>query len=362
MSASIAILPSYQFFKATGQPAANCNLHTYLANTLTDVTTWLDKDQITENSNPILLDSDGRCTLWVEPGIYIDLVLKDELDVAEIDTFEDITGATSTVLQESEWVVTGLDATYVSATSFTLPGNQTSTFKVGRWVRAVEGASYKYGVIISSTFTSSTAVTIATDSSTLTPSLTTVDIGQLSPSPASGLYGSGNKVSLTGYTGANITLQPGQYASYTISGVTSLNPRITTGNNQKYTIDLIIDKDIVGTIATPNNILANGAVLGAANISYVQNSVINGVNAAGQGTLTSFPMDDGNRNFYNKVELYTATKAKTVVALFFSLKDTGITDSGLITSTWSDTTTALTSFTLAFNRSLSGTVTIRREY
>lgn len=361
MSASIAILPSYQFFKATGQPAANCKLHTYLANTLTDVTTWSDKDQITENSNPITLDSDGRCTLWIEPGIYIDLVLKDELDVSVIDTFEDITGATSTVLQESEWVVTGLAATYVSATSFTLPGNQTSTFKVGRWVRAVEGASYKYGVIISSVFTSSTAVTIATDSSTLTPSLTTVDIGQLSPNPTSGLYGSGNKVMLTGYTGSDIVLQPGQYSTYSISGVTSLPLRISTGNDQRYEI-------------TINNTWAAGANGAACTLNPNNTTFANAFyfmathNRAGAGAYSNVPnnntiqLDDGGKIWEIIAKISTKTISKMAKSEYMG-SNAAQALSGDTFTAWQDTTTVWSSLgTLNFSLATTGLVTVKRIY
>lgn len=58
-----------QFFTSAGVPAAGYKLHTYLAGTSTPVTTYTDVSLSSANLNPIVLDSAGRCTIFLTPGI-----------------------------------------------------------------------------------------------------------------------------------------------------------------------------------------------------------------------------------------------------------------------------------------------------
>src|SRR5271166_4396763 len=61
-----ALLPpgQIQFFDNSGVPLAGGLLYTYVPFTTTPQTTWVDQDETTPNTNPIILDSAGRCTLW----------------------------------------------------------------------------------------------------------------------------------------------------------------------------------------------------------------------------------------------------------------------------------------------------------
>lgn len=78
-----------------------------------------------------------------------------------------------------EWLNYGLTPTYVSGTQFTLVGNQTAIFSVGRRVRATVSAGTVYGTITASAFTSLTTVTVSIDSGSLDSGLSEVDVGLL---------------------------------------------------------------------------------------------------------------------------------------------------------------------------------------
>lgn len=69
-----------------------------------------------------------------------------------------------------------MDATYVSATSFTVTGDQTAHFTTGRKIKADCGVDgYKYGTVASSSYSTNTTVTI--DESVLTSNLDSVQAG-----------------------------------------------------------------------------------------------------------------------------------------------------------------------------------------
>lgn len=80
-----------------------------------------------------------------------------------------------------EWQMWGDTPTYVSGTQFTVPGNLTSRYTVGRRVRASVTAGTVYGTITASAFTSLTTVTVALDSGSLDSGLSEVDVSILNP-------------------------------------------------------------------------------------------------------------------------------------------------------------------------------------
>ncbi len=71
------LLPSaeLQFADADGRPYAGGTLDTFVVNTTTPKTTWRDSAGEAENTNPIVLDSAGRCIIYGNGGYRT--VLKD---------------------------------------------------------------------------------------------------------------------------------------------------------------------------------------------------------------------------------------------------------------------------------------------
>lgn len=82
---------------------------------------------------------------------------------------------------QSQWVVYAPTATFISATSFSVAGNQTAIFQVDRRVKTVNTAGTVYGRISASVFGAVTTVTVVNDSGALDIGLSAVSYGLLTP-------------------------------------------------------------------------------------------------------------------------------------------------------------------------------------
>ena len=83
-----------------------------------------------------------------------------------------------------QWYAPGLAPTYVSTVSFTLVGDQTAAFHVGRRFKAVVTAGTVYGTITASAYTTLTTITVVLDSGALDSGLTVVYLSVLTSSPS----------------------------------------------------------------------------------------------------------------------------------------------------------------------------------
>jgi microcystin-dependent protein len=79
-----------QFFANDGAPAAGFLLHTYESGTTTPKATYSNQAGSAANANPIVLDSAGRCTMWLDTGEYT-FVLATPADVP-VWTRDDVAG------------------------------------------------------------------------------------------------------------------------------------------------------------------------------------------------------------------------------------------------------------------------------
>ncbi len=185
-----------QFFDSNGDPLNGGKLYTYDDGTTTNKSTYQDGAGNSAHANPIILDSAGRVTaeVWGTTGAY-KLKLNDSLD-SNIWTRDDIVGINDSASSAaSEWVPSGLTPTYASGTTFTLAGDQTSTFHAGRRLKITDGSGTIYGTVRSVAFGASTTVTVLVDAGgTITNPTTAVQYGLLSsintssPSFVSGFY------------------------------------------------------------------------------------------------------------------------------------------------------------------------------
>jgi len=80
MTATVAPFPRHQFFDNNGVPAAGYKLFTYVAGTTTKQTTYTDQAQTGANANPIILDSAGRCVIFLPTGLSWKFVLAPPTD------------------------------------------------------------------------------------------------------------------------------------------------------------------------------------------------------------------------------------------------------------------------------------------
>lgn len=78
-----------QFFTDAGQQAAGYKLYTYAANTTTPQATYTNRAGTVANANPIVLDTQGRATIYLDPSLTYDYVLKTAGDVP-VWTQEDV--------------------------------------------------------------------------------------------------------------------------------------------------------------------------------------------------------------------------------------------------------------------------------
>lgn len=185
MSYYLSPIGNDQFVDSSGAPLSGALLFTYTAGSSTKATVYKDNDGNTAHSNPIVLNSSGRAAspIWLPGGATYKLVLAPSNDTdppaSAIFTWDDVSGVNDPYVAVDEWV-TGPTPTYVSATSFTLSGDQTSVFQVGRRVKATVTAGTVYGTITSTTYSSSTTVVIVTDSGSLDSGLSAIYYGLLS--------------------------------------------------------------------------------------------------------------------------------------------------------------------------------------
>jgi hypothetical protein len=166
------------WFPGTSGNSANAGglLHVFLANSSTRGVTYNSSTGATPNANPLTLDAAGRLQseVWVDSSLTFKLQLAlagdgnsvtppasplwTELDVAGINSFPSsaITG---------EWIASGFTPTFVSATSFTVTGDQTAILHVGRRLQIVDSGGTKYATITVTAFAAGvTTVTVLVDS------------------------------------------------------------------------------------------------------------------------------------------------------------------------------------------------------
>jgi hypothetical protein len=121
--------------------------------------------------------------LWQPEGIVLKLVLAPSTDsdppLSPLRTYDNIAGINDTAVTQDQWV-NGPTPTYVSATSFTLVGDQTSTFHIGRRIKTSNTGGTVYSTISDSAYTSLTTITVVNDSGVLDSGLSEVDYSLLS--------------------------------------------------------------------------------------------------------------------------------------------------------------------------------------
>jgi hypothetical protein len=170
---------------SSGNPLSGGKLYTYEAGSTTSATTYQDSTGSTAHANPIVLDSRGEpsAPIWLTSGSTYKFILKTSADVT-IRTVDNVAGVNDTAVSADEWV-SGATPTYISAKSFSLAGDQTSTYTVGRRLKSTNTAGTIYSTIISSAFSSVTTITVENDSGSLDSGLSAVSYGLINPTNSS---------------------------------------------------------------------------------------------------------------------------------------------------------------------------------
>lgn len=312
-----------QFFNSAGNVLAGGQIFQYLAGTTTPASTFTDSTGSTPNANPITLDSAGRYSnqIWMTVGTTYKLVLKDSGGTT-ILTEDNITGVNDTSSgAASEWILQGTP-TYVSGTSFTVNGNQTTVFQVGRRVQAQINSGFIYGTITSSTFSSVTTVVIVPDSGALDATLSSVSVGLLgetNPSvPSTIAYALTLSSQSSTYSGAlRIGTNPNQPAyrahrtTNQTSGTTAIFDTIDNQNGSGYSNSTgVFTAPVTGWYLLSANINIQNSSGGAVSVTY--NIVANSVNVATY-TIASLPNGGTQAVSLNAICFLSATNTASIV-------------------------------------------------
>lgn len=155
-----------QFFDENGDPAVGWKIYTYTAGSSIPLATYTSSTGTTPQTNPVVLDALGFPTggqIWLTDGSAYKLVLTDENGVIK-KTEDGIAGVSNASSTISQWQASGVTPTYINASSFTLPGDQTTDFHVGRRLQFTTTVGAVYGTILTSAHTALTTVTMTMDS------------------------------------------------------------------------------------------------------------------------------------------------------------------------------------------------------
>ncbi len=195
MSVSIAPIARQQFVDSSGNPATGDLLFTYAAGSTTKQTTYTTSTGLTANANPIVLDSEGKTPygVWLTDGLAYKFVLAPSTDTdppaSGVTLGDNILGSGAVVSTGSQWLVSNATPTYVSdpvLEKFTLVGDKTTDFHVGRRLKLTLAAGTVYGFIIASSYGGGvTTVAVQLDSGNLDSGLTAVELGILTATNSS---------------------------------------------------------------------------------------------------------------------------------------------------------------------------------
>ena len=166
MTTYISPQPKLQFLDNNGVPLSGGKVYTYAAGTTTPLTTYTDFTGNTANSNPVILDSRGECSIWLGTSSYkFKLTTSTDVEVWTVDNISVLTSSANITFVESgtgavtETVQAKLRLGYVYPEDFGAAGNGTTNdttalqnaINTGRDVYLAAGKTYLHTVALSIT-------------------------------------------------------------------------------------------------------------------------------------------------------------------------------------------------------------------
>lgn len=224
------------FIDASGNPLSSGLLYFYIAGSSTLSDTYTTSAGGTLNANPVVLGTGGYPSsggnvvqIWGTDGVSYKAVLKTSAGVTvwTRDNLELINDSSITL---DQWV-TGATPAYVSGTSFTLVGDVTSTYNVGRRIKTTNTGGTIYSTISISAYTTLTTVTVVNDSSTLDSGLSAVSYGVLSASNPS------TPLITDAYPIVSGSADKTKKLRFEVDGFTTATTRVVTIPDRNITID-----------------------------------------------------------------------------------------------------------------------------
>lgn len=173
-------------FDSSGNPYTGAQIFTYASGSTTPQTTYQDSGALSQHTNPIILNSRGEppAPIWLTEGLTYKLYLTTPTDtnppVTSVRVIDNVSGINDTTSAQDEWVASGSTPTYIGATSFSVSGDQTSTYTIGRRLKSTNSGGTVYSGVSASSFGGGiTTVTVVNDSGTLDSGLSAVSLGIL---------------------------------------------------------------------------------------------------------------------------------------------------------------------------------------
>ena len=178
-----------QLFDNQGRVLSGGKIYTYLGGTTTPTATFTDNTDLVTNPNPVILDSAGRVptSIWIEEQQTTKFILTDANDNI-LGTWDNISGVNdiTTFTFTTEWTNVAGTPSFISSTSFSIPGNLVSVFTVNRRMMISVTAGTVYAYVTASSFGAGvTTVTLQPDSTPIDSGISQVMVGLLNSSPPS---------------------------------------------------------------------------------------------------------------------------------------------------------------------------------
>ncbi len=171
---------------SNGDPLVGGYWSFFLAGTSTPVAVYTNNTGTVAQPADLTLQSNGMpfSPIWLQGGIAVKARLFTSAGVAVPNgTFDNISGIDDPAIASSisQWVLFNGAPTYVSATSFTLVGDQTVEFQRNRRIRSTNTGGTVYSTIASATFAAGvTTVTVYNETGALDSGMSVVSYGLIS--------------------------------------------------------------------------------------------------------------------------------------------------------------------------------------
>lgn len=183
MALYLAPIINSQQEDANGDPLTGGTIEVYFAGTSTAANTYSDQAGANPNTWPIVLNTIGvnnQGAVWLTGGFAYKFVIKNAAGVTQ-RTIDNVSGVNDTTISMDQWVLFQAAPTYVSATSFTVVGDQTQVFQPRRRVKTTNTGGAVYSTVISAAYSApNTTVTVRNDSGVLDSGLSQVFYGLIS--------------------------------------------------------------------------------------------------------------------------------------------------------------------------------------
>jgi hypothetical protein len=286
MSVFLSPVFNDQQLDVNGDPLTGGRVYTYLAGSSTPVASYTSASGLVSQANPVILNSLGAPTnpIWLLAGLNYKLVLQDASGVT-LRTIDNVAGVNDAALSVSEWVESGFVPTFLSATTFSVPGDQTLTLQAGRRIRSINSGGTIYSSIVSAVFASSvTTITTQNDSGVLDAGLSAVSYGFTSSSNNS-VGGVVPRGGIVMWSGSASAIPAGWWLCDGANGTPNLVNRFVVGASGTYAVGatggsadaIVVAHTHTGTTASDG--IHSHTLPG----QYLQNNAAGGGIASGSG-------------------------------------------------------------------------------